>query len=82
MERLEILRNELGEIDDQIIQLLNERRKLSKRIGIVKDATNKPYENKEAFELTKKKYNDTLGMFGTSLYLRIHTDSVEIQTEL
>lgn len=82
MESLELLRNELGNIDDNIIQLLNERRKLSKRIGIVKDATNKPYANKEAFELAKKKYNNKLGMFGTSIYLIIHTDSLQIQMEL
>jgi chorismate mutase len=82
MENLEMLRNELGEIDDKIIQLLHERRQISKRIGIVKNVTNMPYLNKASHDSVNAKYNNALGWFGRDIYCKIHLDSVDIQKEL
>jgi chorismate mutase len=82
MDNLELLRKHLGEIDDEIIELLKERRELSKRIGVVKNATNMPYLNKESHDITNAKYNNELGWFGRDIYCKIHLDSVDIQKEL
>lgn len=82
MDNLELLRKDLAIIDDEIIELLKQRRQLSKRIGVVKNATNMPYLNKESHDMTNAKYSNALGWFGRDIYSKIHLDSVDIQKEL
>ncbi|MBU1096196.1 MAG: 3-deoxy-D-arabinoheptulosonate-7-phosphate synthase [Ignavibacteriae bacterium HGW-Ignavibacteriae-2] len=85
MHDLSKLRNNINKVDEEIIKLLSERRKLSKEVIKAKDESDKPIrdQNRET-ELLKKiiKYGKEKGIdahFLTKVFYEIIEDSVRIQ---
>ena len=72
MEKLDVLRNKINEIDDQLIELLERRFLLSEQIGEVKAAFTVPVED------SNREHQSCI----EQTYLTIFTQSKSLQRKL
>ena len=87
MKSIENLRNNINKVDEKILDLLTERRKLSKEIILAKDLTDKPIRDKERESKLLKsliKSGKEKGLdshFISKVFYEIIEDSVRIQQQ-
>lgn len=84
-EQIDILRRRIEELDEGLIKLLAERMRISKRIGILKNAHGLPIVDKEREAILKELHghlavgNAISSTFIDSLFALIFTHSHELQ---
>lgn len=82
MQTIIEIENALDKIDDQIIDLIKNRKLISKQYGEEKTRLNLPIKNLLFYQSKVKKYQGKLGYLGSEIFFIIHNDCLRIQEDI